>query len=54
MLYFNDRYSISENTLICFTFSAIDFISKPVYSKLAGSGKSPRNNELQAPHTAGL
>ena len=54
MLYFNDRYSISENALICFTFSAIDFISKPVYSKLAGSGKRPSNNELQAPHTAGL
>lgn len=35
-------------------FSAIDFISKPVYSKLAGSGKRPHNNELQAPHTAGL
>ena len=54
VLYFNDRYCISERALICFTFSAIDFISKPVYSKLAGSGKRPRNNELQAPHTAGL
>ena len=41
MLYFNDRYSISENALICFTFLDIDFISKLRYSKDAESGKRP-------------
>ena len=54
MLYFNDRYSISENALICFTFSAIDFISKPVYSKLTRSKERSLNNELQVPRPAGL
>ena len=54
MLYFNDRYSISENALICFTFSAIDFISKPVYSKLDKEQRTLLNNELQVLRPAGL